>query len=163
MANEATPLTDGDSADPKQDRSESTQRLDSAVQSTSETLLEIKTLFPFLRESATVRIDREKITIYYSFFIKIGEIVSIQLDDVSAVVAYVGPLFGSVKIFSRPSVLEDHPNNIRYLRRQDALQLKRLLEGYIIANQRGIDVSVLSREEVVGKLMALGAGLIDER
>ncbi len=71
------------------------------------------------------------------------------------VTANVGPLFGSLHIVSR--VLNpDKPFDINFLWRLDALKMKRIMQGHIIAMQKEIDVSSLDTPELAKMLERLG-------
>lgn len=153
--------TPGSSSSEPSPEEVASQSLNQAVHNSAEKLFYAKTVFPFNLTPTTLAIDREKVTITYKAFFSVFEVISIRLDDVVSVVATAGPVFGSVKIFNRHHSPEE-PNRLKYMWRHDALRAKRLLEGHIIASQRGIDLSQLPKDELVAKLMDLGAGNTNE-
>jgi len=65
----------------------------------------------------------------------------------------VGPIFGTVKIFSRTASIS--PCVINYVWRADAIRFKRIAQGYIIAIQREIDCSQLSTADLIRQLEQL--------
>ena len=102
-------------------------------------------------------IDRTKITITHRKFFQVAEIMSIRIEDILNVTANVGPFFGSLHIVSRV-LSPDKPYEISYLWRDDALCMKRIMQGYIIAMQKDIDVTPLSTKELARLLNELGLG-----
>ena len=108
------------------------------------------TLFP-----DTLCVDRAKVTLSKRLFFRAAEVVSMRIEDILNVTATVGPFFGTVKIVSR--VLNDEkPIEVGKFWRADAVRLKRVIQGYVIALQRNIDCSVLPTKELADKLYQLG-------
>ena len=122
-------------------------------------LFKAKTVFPFNLFPDTVTVDREKVTIVNRFFFGVAKINSAPIRDILSVEADVGPLFGSVNITSR--YFYTNPHSINFLWRGDALNLQRLLQGYIIVHEQEIDCSKLGTEQLKILLEDLGKGDTD--
>lgn len=133
---------------------EDTRReLKEAIKGSNEVLGTATTLLNIFPD--TVTIDRAKMTIFKRTFMNSGDVISIRIEDILNVEATVGPIFGSLKIFSR--VLgTDKPYVISRLKRSDTLRLKRVAQGYVIALQRDIDCSKLPTRELTHLLEQLG-------
>lgn len=108
------------------------------------------TLFP-----DTVVLDRAKLTLTKRRFFKMAEVMSIRIEDLLNISAEVDVFFGSVKIRSRVAG-QTKPYSIGNFWRNEAIRLKRVTQGYIIALQRHIDCSALPSQELVGMLDKLG-------
>lgn len=134
---------------------------DSAIELTQtisrshEILAQATTVFPFTLFPDTVTLDRAKLTISHREFFAVAEVMSIRIEDILNVTADVGPFFGSLKVFTRFFNV-DKPYTISFLRRSDALRIKRILQGYIIALQKNIDCSSLPTKELATMLDDLG-------
>lgn len=139
----------------KLDKAEAERQLNRAVQGTWETLLEATTVFPFTLFPDTVIIDREKLTVTHRVFFQVAEVMSIRIEDILNVTADVGPFFGSLKISTR-FFDRRKPYRVNYLWREDALRIKRVMQGYIIARQKNIDCSAFSAKELAVMLDQLG-------
>lgn len=100
-------------------------------------------------------VDRTKVTITKRSFFWTSEVISIRIEDVLNVSTNFGPLFGSLTIASRVMSSTDH-FTINYFWRKDAVKLKRILQGYVIALHNKIDVQDLSLEELIDTLTQLG-------
>ncbi len=148
---ESPPAAEHDiqSMTPEQAREQITQ----AIEGSNEVLASATTAFQIF--SDTLIIDRAKLTVTKRTFWKSAEVMSIRIEDVLNVTATVGPFFGSIKITSRV-FNTDKPYTIDHFWRDDALRLKRVTQGYVIALQRGIDCSSLPAKELATMLDSLG-------
>jgi len=133
-----------------------------AIGDSHDVLVRIESGFPLTLFPTTLTVDRTKVTITQRDFFKAGEVIAIRIEDVLNVTAHVGPLFGSVKISSR-FFNPEKPYIVDKLRRADALRLKRILQGYLLAMQKKIDCSKLSTAELARTLDELGSVAPEER
>lgn len=108
------------------------------------------TLFP-----DTVTVDRAKLTVTRRTFLQSAEVMSMRIEDILNVTATVGPFFGTIKVISRVLNTEK-PYAIGRFTRKDAIRLKRITQGYVIALQRNIDCSSLGTRELTKLLDQLG-------
>lgn len=134
---------------------QSIHELKKAVHNARETLLTATTVFPFTLFPDTITLDREKLTISHRIFFQVAEVMSIRIEDILNVTADVGPFFGSIKVSTRFFDAQK-PYHINFLWRQDALRIKRVTQGYIIAMQKGIDCSALPTDKLADMLDQLG-------
>lgn len=140
----------------QQTRAEAESKLRQAVGGSREVLVSATTVFPFTLFPDTITIDRTKMTIAHRTFFQVAEVSSFNVDDILNVAANVGPFFGSLSITTRFFEGENKPCEVKYLWREDALRIKRILQGYVIAVQKRIDCSHFSRDELVRMLNQLG-------
>lgn len=129
------------------------KELDQAIKGSENLLAVATTVMPIFPDTITV--DRAKVTITRKRFFATGDVVSMRIEDILNVSATVGPLFGSIKIVSRVLSGEE-PYVTNKMWRSDAIHLKRIIQGYVIALQRKIDCSKLPTKELVAKLDRLG-------
>jgi hypothetical protein len=139
----------------KYQKYEAERQLAQAVGGSNEVLGAATTVFPFTLFPDTVTIDRTQITITHRSFFAVGEVTSIRIEDVLNVDANVGPFFGSLKVYTRYFNTEK-PYIVNWLWRSDALRIKRILHGYLIATKKEIDCSALSTKELSTMLDQLG-------
>ncbi|HEX8762178.1 MAG TPA: hypothetical protein VF733_00270 [Candidatus Saccharimonadales bacterium] len=140
------------------------KELRQAIGGAHEVLMRATTVFPFVLFPDTITIDRTKLTITHRWFFRVAEVIPIRIEDVLNVTANVGPFFGCIKIVTRffESTGKDNHYEIKYLTRADALRIKHIMQGYIIATQKQIDSSALSTKELATLLVKLGEGGPDE-
>ena len=107
----------------------------------------------------TITLDREKLTIATRFFWRMADITSVPVGEIMSAEVVVGPFFGSLHLTFR--FFTNNEKVISFLPRHDALELQRLIHGYIIAHRREIDVSQIGKAELVKLLTELGQGVSD--
>jgi len=120
------------------------------ILASAQTVILPNNLFP-----DTLVLDRTKVTITKRSFFWSSSVISIRVEDILNVTTSVGPLFGSLTISSRVMNSTDH-YQINYFWRRDAIHLKHVLQGYMIAVHNNVDTSSLTKEELVEKLIELG-------
>jgi hypothetical protein len=147
---------------PATSKKQVTQELEQAIGASSDVLVRAKTVFPLTLFPDTLTIDRTKLTITHRDFFKAAEVLSISIVDILNVTATVGPFFGSIKISTRFFDL-NKPYTVDHFKRADALKIKRIAQGYIIARQKNIDCSVISTKELAEMLDELGQVGPEER
>lgn len=119
-----------------------------------ETIYRARAVFPFDLFPDIIIIDKEKLTIISNFFFWEKRITSVPIRDILNVEVDCGPFFGCIKLASR--YFFTNPRSIGFLWRRDALRIQKLLQGFIIANERGIDCSSINKEELETLLEHLG-------
>ena len=140
----------------KRPRRPSPKKLVEAAEESHEILFKSDTVFPFTLFPDTVTLDREKISFASRFFFKVAKITSVPVRDILSVEADIGPFFGTVRTSSRFFVT--NPKVINWLWREDAMRLRRLLQGYIIAHEQKIDCSHIEKDKLIALLDDLGQG-----
>jgi hypothetical protein len=148
-----------DNADP--DKQKAAQELVETIGDSQDILVKATTVFPLTLFPDTISVDRTKITITHRTFIYAGDELSIAIEDVLNITATVGPFFGKITLATRffdPS----KPYEVDHFWRDDALKIKRIVQGYLIARQKEIDTSALSTKELAKALDELGKNQPDE-
>lgn len=132
-----------------------TKDLRKVIEQSHEVLASANTVFPITLFPDTVFVDRTKITIIRRDFFWSSDTMSIRIEDVLNVSATLGPLFGSLTIASRVMSSIDH-FQINHFWRSDAVHLKHIIQGYVIAQHNKIDIAHLSRDELIKTLVEIG-------
>lgn len=139
---------------------ETKRELEHAIAGSHEVLCTATTVFLFALFPDTFTLDRAKLTVTHRTFFGIADVMSIRIEDVLNVTAVIGPILGSVKIVSRIFNVEK-PFTINKFKRNDALRIKRITQGYVIALQREIDCSNMPTPELAAMLEKLGTDAHD--
>lgn len=124
------------------------------IERSNEVLAKATTIFPLDPFPDTITLDRTKLTVTTRGFLR-ADIMSIRIEDILNVSSYVNPFFGSLTIATRVLSSDDH-FTIRLLPRQDAIHLKHVIQGFVIARHNNIVCDHLSREDLLETLMELG-------
>ena len=132
---------------------ESRQQLQNAIRGSNEVLATATTVLKLFPDTLTV--DRAKLTVTKRTFFQTADVMSMRIEDVMNVTCKLGPFLGSVTIHSR-IIGDQQPYTIGLFTRKDAMYLKRITQGYVIALQRQIDCSALPAAELIVMLEQLG-------
>lgn len=125
------------------------------VRRSHEVLGHATTVFPITLFPDTITVDRTKVTITKREFFWTSNTISFQVEDILNVSYAIGPLLGSLTVASRVMSTVDH-FTINNLWRGDAIFLKHLIQGHIIAKQNKLETDSLTREEMVRTLCDIG-------
>lgn len=128
--------------------------LKKAVAHSREVLVSAKTVLPFFFPHEMI-LDRTKISIIKRNFFWSADVISIRVEDILNVSVSTGPIFGSVTVASRVMSTIDH-FKIDHFWRSDALRLKEIIQGYLIARQNGLSTDHLDCKELASTLLELG-------
>ena len=138
------------------------EELVQAIGDSHDVLVRAKTVFPLTLIQDTITVDRTKLTIARRDLFKVAEVISIRIEDILNITANVGPFFGSISIATR-FFDPGKPYTLDHLWRADALKIKRIVQGYMIARREGVDSSALSSRELADDLDKLGKVSSEEK
>ena len=141
--------------DVEEKKNDALKKLHKIVSKSNEVLATATAVFPFDFFPDSVTLDRTKVTITKRSFFWSAEVISIRIEDILNISSGVGPFFGSITIASRVMSSEDH-FTIDYFWRKDAIRLKHIIQGYVIAHHNDIKVSHLPKKEMIATLSELG-------
>lgn len=128
--------------------------IDDVAKESKEQLAMFKAVFPFDFFPDKVVIDSQSITIVHNFFFGVKQKVMSHFDDLAHSELNVGPLFGSIKIFSKYFV--DGEEQINWLTRRDASDLHAIIQGILISRKENVDLKSVPKEELIYKLHEIG-------
>jgi hypothetical protein len=143
----------------KPNNSKATQQIKemaSAVDTAQEILLEVNSAFPFALFPDTLKVDRQKVIIVHRNFFQTAQIINIQIGDLQAIEADVGPFFGTISITTKQ--FSNTVNKAHRLARKDVLEAQSLLQGFVIANQKELNHSEIEKDQLIQLLKDLGQG-----
>jgi hypothetical protein len=118
-------------------------------------IFKTKTVFPFTIFPDTIIIDLHKINVIKKDFFLTERVNSIQHEDILNVAVATGPLFATLKIYTR--FFTGKPISIVYLKKSDALLAKQLIHGLIIAHRKGVSLRDVEIRELLSNLQQLGS------
>ena len=133
------------------------EKLIDITEKAQDILCKADTVFPFTLFPDTITLDREKLTVATRSFFRTAKIVSVPVSSISSAEADVGPFFGSLHMASKFFVQNKY--SVNFLTRADAMKIQHLLQGFIIAQEKDIDVTDINREDLLILLEDLGQGV----
>jgi hypothetical protein len=129
-------------------------RLAEITNQAHDNLFESRPLPMFFGERYTITVDRQKLTVGRQSLFKSIQTTSVQNRDVINVQADMGPLYGTLIITSKHFL--NNVQTAKYMRRQDVIRGRRLLQGLIIACSAKVDITNIHTTRLIELLMDLG-------
>lgn len=109
--------------------------------------------FPFDFFPNSIMIEEGRITVITRNFFFSSQVHSVDIKDISNIFINLAPFFAQLVIVSK--TFTENEIKIRYLRKEEAIMARRLIEGLRILKNNQIDTSVYSKEELLIKLQEL--------
>jgi len=131
------------------------ESLKNIVEKSHEVLMKAQSVWPFALFPDTVIVDRTKVTIIQRNFFWSENVTSIRIEDVLNATVSTDLIFGSLNVSSRVMNSTDH-YTIKFFWKQDAMRLKHIIQGYVIAQHNNIEIAHLPKDELIETLLELG-------
>ncbi len=142
----------------KNDKEESDEeKIQKLLQKGQQTLLQIQTFFPFDLFPDTLIVDTNKVSLINSEFFYSVQVHSIAINDIGDVIVETSLLFAKLKIIDKSA--KEESISMPYLKKGEALEARRIIEGLILANEQKIDLTKFSSQEITQKLEKIGKAL----
>src|SRR5665213_249867 len=142
---------------PQQPADDASEALKQAIKDVNEVLVTATTMTPLHKKTLTL--TRTKLFTEEHSGLGMISVTHLSGEDLLNVDGSIGPLSGFISLTTRldgPSA----PIHIGPFHRKDALTLKRILQGYITARQRRIDLGPIPVDQLKAMLYELG---VDDR
>lgn len=121
----------------------------------NESIASANTVFPFTLFPDTIILDRKKVTIIRRSFFMVSDTISVRIEDILHVALSLGPFFGSITLETR-FFNHEKSYSLKWLTRKDAIYLKHMIHGYVIALHSGVAVDSKEKEPLIELLEELG-------
>lgn len=109
--------------------------------------------FPLDLFPDTINVEEGRVTIITRKFISSSQVHSVDIKDISNIFINTAPFFAQLVIVSK--TFTENEIRIKNLKKEEAVLVRRIVEGLRIFESKQIDTSVFTREELVAKLEEL--------
>jgi len=116
--------------------------------------MEFKSTFPFTLFPDEIIVDETKVSIHTHYFFATKQVRSVEFKDIFNVTIQQGVVFANMTIADR--FFSQEPINTPYLKKNDAIKARRLIQGLILASKEGIKIHDLPYDELMQKLERIG-------
>lgn len=124
------------------------------IKASKEPIFKTSSAFPFDLFPDQVSIEEYKVNVTnYEFFLT-KRVHSIAVNDIADVFVDTAPFFATLKIIYRS--FTENTVQVRFLKKDDALRARRIIEGLVIADKNHIDLAKIKREHLMIELEELG-------
>lgn len=138
----------------EEEKQDEVEKLQDLVDNAHEVLARATTAFPFTLFPDTIIVDRNTVSIIKKYFFLSSQVETIKVEDILKVSSGAGPILGSVSI---ALVMQpDNATTVKNFWRGDAIYLKKVLQGYIVALHNDVDCNKLEKDELLEMIIPLG-------
>lgn len=123
------------------------------VKKSNRILASITSIFPFDFFPNTINIEEDRITIIKRNFFFSSQVHSLDIEDISNIFVNIAPFFAQLVIVSQTFAVNEV--RIKYLRKKEAVLVRRIIEGLRIFKNNKIDTSTYTKKELIAKLEEL--------
>jgi len=109
--------------------------------------------FPFDFFPDTLNVEEGRLTVINRSFFLSSQVHSVDIKDISNVFVNTAPFFAQLVIVSKTFIKNEI--KIKYLRKEEAVLVRRIIEGLRTFQSKQIDTSSYSKEELIAKLKEL--------
>lgn len=135
--------------------SETRQKLEEFIESSSEVLFNVKAVYPFDLFPDEVRVDRNQIHILVREFFWSMRIHSIRIENIIEIFLDMGPFFATLNITEES--FGKNVVNVKYLPKERAKKLRRIIQGLMVVKKQKVSLEPLGKVEVIEKLEQIGS------
>lgn len=115
-------------------------KLDQLTQKSTQVLYELTTIWPFDFFTSKIVIHKDKVDVIDKFFFRSAQIITTPISRLLNVRLTTSILFAAIEL-----ELEGLPNlpstPIRYLRKKEAINAVRIMNGLIVCSRENVDIS----------------------
>ncbi|HYD35210.1 MAG TPA: hypothetical protein VD999_04040 [Vitreimonas sp.] len=129
------------------------QEIISKVEPKSEVLFEAQTLFPFDLFPACVTVTPTSVTVINKYFFGQERIQTIAIKDIFTIEVQTAFFFARVLFWYRQ--MNNMFVGVDYLSKANGLQLQKIVQGLIIAQNENIDPSLLTPRQTIEQVQKL--------
>ncbi|KKQ30083.1 MAG: hypothetical protein US68_C0012G0022 [Candidatus Shapirobacteria bacterium GW2011_GWE1_38_10] len=116
-------------------------------------LASVTSIFPFDLFPNTVNVEEGRITVIVRNFFLSSQVHSVDIKDISNVFINLAPFFAQLVVVSK--TFARNQIKIKFLKKDEAIFARRMIEGLRVFESKQIDTSIYSREELIAKLKEL--------
>lgn len=128
------------------------QLIKEMVKKSNRSIISISSLFPWDLFPNTIRVEESRVTFLFRQFMTYQS-HSVDINDISNVFIETSFLFATLQVVSRTYVQNDI--KIGHLRKKDAIQVRKIIEGLRMFMQKNIDTSNYEIPDLLEKLEEL--------
>ncbi len=152
---DSNPETDPEQSSlPKEEVIRHRQKFNELVTKSNQVLYRAKSMFPFDIFPDEIIVSKDKVDIIYGIFFYSRQVFPLKLDNIESVILDYDLFFGSVEF--KVTGFKDYQDRIRFLRKHDALMLKRIIMGLVICHREQVDITRIDIDEARKKLEEIG-------
>jgi hypothetical protein len=149
-------LTKASSENKKDEKTEADVKaeLNALVEKTSKCLIKVSTVFPFDFFPDFITVDANQVNIVIREFFWSERRHSIHIRDILDIFVDTSLFFSTIRITDKSYTADS--TEIKFLKRKDAIKLRSIIQGLIVAHRSQLDLSKIEPHELLPQILELG-------
>lgn len=139
-----------------QDKKDSDTRIKQLAQMTEGRLFKASAVFPFDLFPNKIYIEQKQIIIVYRQFFFNSQDYHILIEDILMPVVEQGIFFATLRLEMGPGGYQQNPPQVNFLKKNDALRIKRIIVGLLICHKEKIDLSEMTPGQILKNVEEIG-------
>lgn len=132
------------------------KQIDKLAALTQDTLFKTSAVFPFDFFPNEVIIEKKQIILVYKQFIRTQQEYNVLIQDLLMPIVEMSPFFAKLKLELGPGAFQQNPPPISFLKRGDAEEVKKIIQGLLICHKEKIDITDMNKDDIVKKTSEIG-------
>lgn len=149
-AQEKAPSNQGN----KNQKPSNQEQLEGLIEKYRTVLYKLSSVFPFDLFPDEITVTENRVNIINREFFGSEQIYNILIKDIADVNIETNPFFATIKMYDARR-RERPPLKVSFLKKEDALEARTIIQGLISGTAQGIDFSKFDPEELVKKIKEL--------
>lgn len=130
------------------------QKLDELLQHNERALYRLSTVFPFDLFPDDVVIDLHKVNLISRTFFFSEGVHSFPIKEIGDVLVESSIFFATLKLMNK--TMSRNLFSVPYLKKKEALCARNIIQGLVVADKEGIDITHIQNGELVKKIEEIG-------
>jgi hypothetical protein len=143
------------SSEPNDDHQESLTKLAQMAENETKPIYSLKGVFPLDFIPNEVHIYRNKVSIIFKHFMWQARVTNIPIEHINYITVHSSIFLATLEISDR--FYSEKPVFIKHLRKGDAYQAMKIVDGLKLAGIQNIDLSKIPRPKLVDALFQIGS------
>lgn len=139
------------------ERIEEEEKLDHLLQQSNRILFQCRTVFPFDFFPDRLIVDETKVNVILKEFFATENVHGILIENIKDIQIQTSIFFASLTII--PDIYFGEPVELKYLHKRDAYEVRKIIQGIIVCQREGIDLSKLDARQVKDKVRKVGTAI----
>ncbi len=129
-------------------------RFHNLVEASTHTLFKINSVFPFDFFTDEISIEITQINVIKRFFFATAHLQTIPIKNVADVFVQTSLIFASLRIIDSSYI--ENSIQVDNLKKNDACMARIIIQGLVVANKEGIDLTKLPKHTLMEDIQSLG-------
>jgi hypothetical protein len=138
----------------KNNKDSAEDKMRELARKSSQVLFQLRTVFPFDFFPDTITINANKIDVVQSEFFFSHNTTSIPIKDIANVEVETIPFFATIKLINIRAPMR--PISISFLKHDEAIRAKKIIDGLLVATEQGADVSSIEPKQFLRHIEVVG-------